>query len=749
MKYFLIAIFLNLLCCFVNAKQIDEATAKKIGKNFLISIGQQNPNFELSLEFKLKKVNRNYQIASSFDSFCYFYIFNRNDLKGFVIVSAEDKVSPILGYSADKIFVSLNMPENLKYWLETYKNQIDLAISENLSQSQEITKLWKDLIEGKVNTSKLNKKGNVNPLIKTEWDQGQFYNELCPFDNQYQAKTLTGCVATAMAQIMKYWNYPKIGKGSDSYYDTVGGNQYANFGSTTYNWSNMPNQLSSTNNDIAVLMYHCGVSVHMDYGVNQKGGSEAYVISPGPNSAQNAYSSFFGYNSNTLEGFYRYKFTESDWINLLKNELDKSRPIQYVGYNFKVNAGHTWVCDGYNSNDFFHMNWGWGGLDNADFKINILDPKHSYTWNDGQAALIGIEPPVNNCSYNLSENVISFPASGGNGTFDILTSTNCNWAAVSNNNSWLTITSAQNGKGNGTITYSVKSNGTLNPIQGSISIEGQTYIVNVMGINCTYSISPSTSQTFSSNGGTGSFLINSTSGCEWTATSSDPSWLHIISNSSGNGNGSLSFSVDPNFETYSRIGTIAVSGQVFTVTLSGVSINCSVKIVPSSPSIIGNYKGSYSFAYNINQGCSYEVLSSSTEWLTIKSGLKGVVNYDVKANSGWYSRTAYVTINKEFKKVIQEGTQVLSINEAEKINIVKIYPNPTNGKLNVELESKNNSSIRMLVYNTLGEVVYSEGFNLEAGFVNSFKLDISVPNGIYNLVLISNDFQINKLITIF
>lgn len=228
------------------------------------------------------------------------------------------------------------------------------------------------------------------PLMTTKWNQSPYYNALCP------ANSVTGCVATAMAQIMKYWNYPAKGTGFHSYNHPTYGTLSANFGGTTYQWSSMPNTVNSANNAVATLMYHCGVSVNMDYSPQSSG---AYVIqdSPTPQAcSEYALKTYFGYRS-TLQGVQRNNYNQTQWINLLKIELNAGRPVLYAG--FGSGGGHAFVCDGYDNNNFFHFNWGWGGSSDGYFQTSALNPGSLGTgggsggFNSDQQVVIGIQPP--------------------------------------------------------------------------------------------------------------------------------------------------------------------------------------------------------------------------------------------------------------------------------------------------------------------------------------------------------------------
>ena len=192
-------------------------------------------------------------------SYANMYIFNGEH--AFVIVSADDCVIPILAYSEDFAFRVDDMPGNIKTWMESLDNEIQNAINKNLVATNEIRDEWDNLKNGNKPTPK--NRTFVRPLIKTHWDQGAPYNNMCP------GGSVTGCAATALAQVMKYWEWPKTGTGSHTYSHSSYGNLTANFGNTTYDWDNMidmPTTSSSTaqQNAVATLMYHCGVALDMN-----------------------------------------------------------------------------------------------------------------------------------------------------------------------------------------------------------------------------------------------------------------------------------------------------------------------------------------------------------------------------------------------------------------------------------------------------------------------------------------------------
>lgn len=384
-----------------HAKHIDENTAKKVGKTFL----ETTVNLQIvSSDFRLayKSHSNDHQQTT------FFYVFNVGTT-GFVIVAADDNVTPILGYSDEGIFDPDHIPQNVKKWIEEYKTQIRYVIDNEIPATEEIQEKWISYIKKGNQSSVKSAMGtsSVSPLVQTKWNQSTYYNDSCPFDSQYNQRTVTGCVATAMAQIMKYWNYPATGTGFHSYNHQSYGTLSANFGSTTYQWSSMPNIVNSSNNAVATLMYHCGVSVDMNYGVAETGGSGAFIIStqsPIQHCSEYAFKTYFGYQT-TLQGVERINYNQNQWINLLKTELDNSRPVLYAG--FGSGGGHAFVCDGYDNNNFFHFNWGWGGAYDGYFSVNALNPDGlgigggTGEYNSGHQAVIGIEPPTGPQTYDI------------------------------------------------------------------------------------------------------------------------------------------------------------------------------------------------------------------------------------------------------------------------------------------------------------------------------------------------------------
>ena len=370
----------------IQAKPVTPATAQKLAENYY----KQNTNAKvqaISLNLAFTEKTENGSAA--------YYVFNVNTNDGFVIVSGDDAAHPIIGYSTKSQFVVPNVLSPLYKWLKNRKKEIEVIQAKNISADETVANEWAGNFTHAASNQKANGNTSVSsvsiaPLCQTTRNQNGGgavpYNDSCP------GGSVTGCVATAMAQIMKYWNYPTHGTGSSSYCDCTTdsftntyGTLHANYGASTYNWANMP--LTSSNIYVAQLMYDCGVSVNMDYAPS---GSGAWVITADDSiCAQRSYVKYFGYDPYTIQGLVRANYSDAIWISLLQNELINGRPVQYAGDD--TSDGHTWVLDGIDLNNNFHMNWGWGGASDGYFSINNLATP-GFNPSLYHEALIGIEP---------------------------------------------------------------------------------------------------------------------------------------------------------------------------------------------------------------------------------------------------------------------------------------------------------------------------------------------------------------------
>lgn len=323
------------------AKQIPIDLAKNVAINFVY---EQTGNILKTSEIEQFKASN--ELPSN------YFVFAIKP-QGFVIVSADDVYLPIIAYSFDNDFKANNQHTNVLWWMSFYDNQINyLRETKTTIKAENKWQYYTQPIE------KIENKSNKGTLTTVElntplWNQNAGWNELCPADpNGPGGHVYAGCVATAMSIIMKYWNYPLVGNGTSSYYHFTYGTLSVNHGATNYMFEHMPTNAPNYYN--ALLMYHCGVSVNMNYAPD---GSGAYSTDV-PSALKNKF-----YFANATYAT-KSSYTDAAWKTLLKGQLDNSRPIYYSGHG--DDGGHAFVVDGYRTDDdYFHFNFGWSGYNNG------------------------------------------------------------------------------------------------------------------------------------------------------------------------------------------------------------------------------------------------------------------------------------------------------------------------------------------------------------------------------------------------
>lgn len=366
--------FLLLLVATLTAKAnpVDQNAAREVGAKFLHAKALLKSADPAHLQWVCTYHTTNNEAA--------FYVFNSD--KGFVIVSADDCATPILGYSKEDVFSGNDVPVQMEAYLQSFVKQIQYGIDHHLVADETITRQW-ELVRTTGFITENRGSSAVEPLLTDIWNQNCYYNELCPADTSGPCgHVYTGCVATSMAQILHYWGFPEKGTGSQTYTPEGYPQQTADFGATTYQWDQMPDSLSASStpeqiNAVATLMWHCGVAVEMGYTPTGSGAAFQFVAP--------ALINFFNYSKDATFK-YRFQYSTSEWLTLMKDNLDLGRPIHYTG------GTHAFVCDGYDDNDYLHFNWGWGGRYDGYFADGALDPLPSYSFNSDNIAIVNIHP---------------------------------------------------------------------------------------------------------------------------------------------------------------------------------------------------------------------------------------------------------------------------------------------------------------------------------------------------------------------
>ena len=288
-----------------------------------------------------------------------WYVFNIGDNQGYVIASGDDLAPAVLGYADEGSLDMYNIPENMQWWLDEYARQIRFMRDHGLSASRK--------------TGKFPAQPAIAPLMTSRWNQTAPYNRYCPLDTN-GLRCVTGCVATAMAQVMYYHRFNSVAETTHEIPSFVTSNGVvvdAVPAGSAIDWDNMVDTYNSSivtteeqKNAVAHLMQYCGSSVQMDY---SSGSSGAYSSRVAP-----ALVAFFNYSSSTK---YRFRnncgLTDEEWEDFIYNELSNSRPVYYSGVS-STNVAHAFVCDGYDGDGFFHLNWGWGGP-GAYFRLSAID----------------------------------------------------------------------------------------------------------------------------------------------------------------------------------------------------------------------------------------------------------------------------------------------------------------------------------------------------------------------------------------
>lgn len=313
------------------------------------------------------------------------YIFGTTGEQGYMVVGADDVAMPLLGYSdTGSLPADGTLPPQMQWWLGQYAAEIERAQTVAAGR-------WLEPFS----SAAIADRAPIAPLCSTQWNQDAPYNNLCP--TIAGRKTYTGCVATAMAQVMKYHNWPAKGRESITYRDAGGTARSMNF-AVTFGWNDMLDSYAGTTtsaqkNAVALLMKACGYSVQMNYGTSASGASDIYVAP--------ALIKYFDYDAGA-HMCERQQYGLAEWQDMIYDNLCDVGPVLYCGSSHL--GGHAFVCDGYSTDGYFHFNWGWGGAYDGYYLLTALNPEgegiggFAGGYNMGQSVVLGIQKPTGNVS---------------------------------------------------------------------------------------------------------------------------------------------------------------------------------------------------------------------------------------------------------------------------------------------------------------------------------------------------------------
>jgi hypothetical protein len=629
-KKFLLTCFLLSFGFLVYAQvvSIDQARNKAI--SFFRDIDFQNSNLK-SGSIAMVDLFRTFTVGSapflksaSTQSEPAFYIFNRTDKPGFVIISAEEKITDIIAWSDQSSMCEVNPSQKLLF--DQYTKEIEVAKTLNVS-SPSVVKSTQEVLE---------------PLLrKIEWNQKPApYNSLCPLDPATGRTCPVGCVATAMAQVIYYYKYPRFGTGSISYSSDFGVLS-VNFAGAEYNYEAMSDQppLGVMNPDIAELCYHAGVSLETDYGPYESSAYEGSVAT--------ALFKYFKYKQPTFK--YLSNFTFEAWKTLINKEIVNSRPIIYGALDpldtnkpGDVAGGHAFILDGFTNEDQYHINWGWGGCSNGFYRLNLLTPTDCgdiYTFSDLHMMVTGIEPATTfECLLTANKDSLQFEVTGGQRTINI--SSNTTWKVLEYE-PWITV-SATTGTGNKVLTITTLSNEGFLDRSAEVKLSGcdedKIILVTQKG-TCALSLSTD-SLTYSVLKSTLKIGISSTS--SWMATAS-ASWISVYPGV-GDGKDSLAVSVSDNMGYSQRSGTVRIYGcnsyktiKIFQKGTCSLSLSAT-NLVFSSDSV--------NQSITVTSGTSWSV-TSDAGWATVSPTSfngNGSFTISVKGNTTDIKRTGTISV---------------------------------------------------------------------------------------------------------
>jgi len=681
----------------MEAKPVTLPEAEKIAKNFIFITANK---YENACSYDAIKLSDPYTYKVG--GIEVFYAFQLNP--GFIIVSAEDGFVPVLGYSFDGAFDLDNAPDNYIGFIQNYTEQIVYIRENQLKATSEIEAAWNELRNDNITGIVITRNRDVDPLLSCHWNQGSPYNIYCPEDPAGPGGHVwVGCVATAMAQIMYYWRYPETGTGQHCYtpQNSSYGQQCANFGATTYDWASMINGIDNRHPEAnAELQYHCAVSVNMSFSPNGSG-AQGYNI-PG------ALNQYFRYNNAVFEE--KQDYSHSNWVNLLKADIDAGKPMYYQGYTTDW-SGHAFVCDGYQGENF-HFNFGWSGSQNGYYTLYDVGGFNQY-----QAIVRNFVPSDNDYPYystgtkDLSSRSGSITDGSGplNNYMDNVTA----YWNIDPQTIYDSITSV-------TLTFT-----EFELVEGdSVKVyDGATTSDPVLGVYSGTSMPPA------------------------LTSSSNKMLVEFKSNGSGNATGF--------YAEYSSISPSWCQGLTPLTELSGTfddgsgdfyyqsSATCMWRINPPD-------------ANKITLNFNYFETEEGVDRITIFDGTSQIAEFSgteipdqVEATSGMMFITWYTNTTNNFQgwEAYYE-VETVGIREDEAVTGLVVYPNPASDEIHLRFGIDDKSPVKISLINLTGQVLFTRELYNTSGFLQQDIPVSSVPAGFYMLEIKTLKGVSNKKILI-
>lgn len=686
------------------AKNITIEQASIAGKNaYYERINSQN-------FVELNKVNIENISSKKSGNQTLYYIINFT-YQGFIIISGNDAVSPVLCYSFTSRYSELNQPPAFVHWMQDYEKQLIYVINQNISAPKSVTEEWQRLLSANPESIVI-KKGtkSVAPLIHTSWDQGKYYNNLCPVDaGGPDGRCWAGCVPTAMGQIMNYYQYPSHGDSVVTYVHPTYGTLSADFANTTYQWTNMPMNIVDRQNDsaIAKLLFHLGVAVDLNYGPDGSGMFN--------HKAAYALRTYFKYSPN-CQYIFRDTATHTNWKQLILTHLDQKKPLYYAGWADTINvSGHAFVCDGYQDTSYFHFNWGWSGQYDGYFLLDNLTPGGNNFTLDHELILnffpdSSADYPASCPSNAILRDTKGTISDGSGPLYKYKNNADCLWLIKPDD-------SVTN------IKLSFLEFNTEADSDKVIVYDGPTIASQVLGTFSGSSLPP---------------LITSTG---------NSMLVRFITNDSINADGWLA--------EYTTTTAVYCSGITTYTTASGSfedgsgSFNyhpnelCRWQIKPTGANSIQLHFNSFDIANG-----DYVKINDLTNGLQLANLTGSVLPNDVICNSGQMQ-----VLFKSYDNIMAQGfsaTYSLSNSIPDNNSLsskISVSPIPANNLLNISFDNIIQQNITITLLTLDGRIIFIDNFQTPTGIINH-PIDVSKINSGLYILKISNTFEtaIKKII---
>lgn len=698
-KTFMLIVLLT--CTIENfAGNISLQDAKKVAVNFYFERINQYEN----INYSDIKISETFEIK--FNQEVVYYIFNYYE-KGYTIVAAEDNVYPVIGYSFNGIYNEENEPPQFIGLMQNYSRQIVYAREHRIVADNKIKEAWKHFSTNNINNLKMFKgEKDVEPLLVSTWNQGVPYNELCPEDaNGPGGHVLVGCPATAMSQIMLYYRYPEHGTGSNSYYQNPYGTISADFGNATYDYNSMLNSVNSSNYEVAELSFHAGVAIETVYGPYVSGVYYLSVLVDG-------FKNHFSY-SDDVELVFKTAYTQTEWEDLLKSNLDEKIPIIYTAVDLVAQGGHTFICDGYQGTNYFHMNWGWGGVYDGYFYLDNLSVA-GYNFTAQHQVIVNIYPADVNypyyCGGATTLSAINGTFEDGSGPLIYQDDTDCSWLIDpqtpqdSIESITIDFTKFDTEQDNDLVT--IYDGATINaPVLSQFS--GSSLPASVTSTGNKMLVTFTTNENTTAEGWQCEYYSEVPVFCSGLVSLTEPTGTLSDGSGTFNYHNSLNcmWKIEPTNATSVTLNFISFETEE----------NEDILSIYDDQTLIAEYSG-------------FDIPES----ITAESGIMFIIfhtNNDTTYD-GWEAN--YTIPGLGDTENINTSTQLM------------IYPNPVKNKFFIEFSSEDSQNIQVELINITGKTVYSKTLlQISGNYKEEFDVS-SFSKGIYYLRVIGNNSIVNK-----